>query len=74
VKVGGYTDNVGSAGANQRLSRDRADSVRSELISDGVATNCVTAEGYGQESPIADNATADGRAKNRRVAMIITER
>ena len=74
VKIVGYTDNVGSADANQRLSRGRANSVMSELITAGVPADCMTAEGYGQESPIADNATADGRAKNRRVAMLITQR
>jgi K(+)-stimulated pyrophosphate-energized sodium pump len=74
VKIAGYTDNVGAADANQRLSRNRANSVMSELVSDGVSADCVTAEGYGKEFPIADNGTADGRAKNRRAAMLITQR
>ena len=45
----------------------------SELVSDGVSADCVTAEGYGKESPIADNGTADGR-KKRRAAMLVTQR
>jgi outer membrane protein OmpA-like peptidoglycan-associated protein len=74
VKVGGYTDNTGDAGTNLELSRARANSVRDELVSLGVAADRVEAEGYGQEHPVATNDTEAGRAQNRRIAMRVTSR
>lgn len=74
VKIGGYTDNSGDAAANQRLSQSRAESVMNELVTMGVSPSRLEAEGYGAQHPIADNATAEGRAKNRRVALRATSR
>jgi outer membrane protein OmpA-like peptidoglycan-associated protein len=74
MTVAGYTDNVGSVASNLRLSRDRADTVVSQLVNKGVSRDRLTAEGYGEEYPVADNATAEGRAENRRVAMRVTEK
>ena len=65
--VAGYTDNVGSATLNAHLSKDRADTVRGYLIVKGIDAARLSAAGYGAEHPIADNATADGRAENRRI-------
>jgi len=72
--LGGYTDNVGNADANLRLSRSRANAVVNQLVSKGVSADCLTAEGYGEENPAADNSTADGRAQNRRVAIRVTQK
>jgi outer membrane protein OmpA-like peptidoglycan-associated protein len=69
VEVGGHTDNRGRAAANVRLSEARAQAVRDYLISKGVDGARISARGYGQENPIADNATATGRAANRRVEL-----
>ena len=74
VKVGGYTDSSGDPAANLRLSQDRANSVRQELIGLGIAADRITAEGYGQEHAVADNATEAGRAQNRRVALRVTQK
>jgi len=74
IKIGGYTDNSGDAAANLRLSQSRAEAVRNELQNMGVTSSRVEAEGYGDRHPIADNATAEGRAKNRRVAVRATAR
>jgi outer membrane protein OmpA-like peptidoglycan-associated protein len=74
LKIGGYTDNSGDAGANLRLSQARADTVMTELANMGVARSRIEAEGFGDQHPIADNATQEGRAKNRRVALRATAR
>lgn len=66
--VEGHTDNVGSAAYNEKLSQRRADSVRQYLVDTfGIAPDRLTAKGFGLTSPVADNATAEGRAKNRRI-------
>lgn len=67
LEVGGYTDNVGNPTANQRLSQDRADSVRRYLVDKGVSPNSVVAKGYGASDPIASNDTQEGRFRNRRI-------
>ena len=72
VEVQGHTDNVGKAEYNQDLSERRAQAVRSYLISAGVPESQLTARGYGLTMPIADNATAAGRAQNRRVEFVIS--
>ena len=72
VKIGGYTDNSGSPEANRQLSQARAEAVRDQLQRLGVDASRAQAEGYGDQHPIADNNTADGRAKNRRVAILVT--
>ncbi len=71
IWVEGHTDSTGAAAYNQTLSENRANSVRSYLLQHGVASNRVTAVGYGLTRPIADNNTAAGRAQNRRVEFLI---
>jgi outer membrane protein OmpA-like peptidoglycan-associated protein len=68
----GHTDNVGSLEMNQKLSEDRAQAVREYLISQGVPSDSVTARGMNFSDPVADNDTAAGRSKNRRVEIIIS--
>ncbi len=74
LKIGGYTDNVGSAAQNMTLSQDRANNVMSELVVLGVAPERLAAEGYGQQHSVADNSTEAGRAMNRRISMLVTQR
>ncbi|MEE9447989.1 MAG: OmpA family protein [Arenicellales bacterium] len=71
VQINGYTDSVGSAISNQALSLTRAQSVQAYLESQGIAFHRIKAVGYGERSPIASNASAQGRAENRRVAVLI---
>jgi outer membrane protein OmpA-like peptidoglycan-associated protein len=70
VEIAGHTDNVGTPEANQRLSEERAKAVMAALIQRGIKTEQLTAKGYGQTVPIADNRTEEGRAKNRRVELV----
>jgi len=72
VKIGGFTDNVGNPSSNMRLSQQRANAVRQAIVHDGVPANRLTAEGYGEAHPIADNSTEGGRAQNRRIALRVT--
>jgi OmpA-OmpF porin, OOP family len=65
----GHTDSVGSDTYNQRLSVRRAEAVKSYLVSKGIERNRLYTEGKGEKQPVADNKTADGRAKNRRVEI-----
>lgn len=74
LRIGGYTDDVGDAAANQRLSEQRAVNVRAALVQQGVSPERLTAEGYGSQHPVADNATPEGRARNRRISMRVTEK
>lgn len=69
VQVTGHTDNTGGRALNQRLSRDRAESVRQYLVSKGVPEDRLTARGMGPDEPVASNRTAEGRAQNRRVEL-----
>jgi OmpA-OmpF porin, OOP family len=71
IDIIGHTDNVGSATANLKLSQDRANSVRTYLISKGIDGIRLQAIGKGMTEPISDNSTAEGRAANRRVEFII---
>ncbi len=72
VEVAGHTDHIGTAAANVRLSQARANAVRDYLITKGVDAGRLTAKGYGEENPVADNATVAGRAANRRVELTRT--
>ena len=73
VEVAGHTDSAGAADYNQGLSERRAATVRDYLINAGAAEANLSARGYGEAAPIADNGTADGRARNRRVELRIIE-
>lgn len=72
-ELAGHTDSIGSEAYNLRLSQKRVDSVRDYLIEKGVDGTRMTARGYGESQPVADNGTAAGRAENRRVELRITE-
>ncbi len=72
VSIFGHTDSTGSRATNDKLSLDRANSVDAYLVTKGVAQGRLTTKGVGPDQPIADNATADGRAQNRRVEIFIT--
>lgn len=72
IVVEGHTDSVGSAQNNYDLSRRRAESVRSYLVSRGIDSNKIEAKGIGKDRPVADNGTPEGRANNRRVELIVT--
>jgi len=67
--VDGYTDITGNADKNQVLSENRANSVKQYLVTNGVDESRIVVTGHGINDPIADNKTAAGRAKNRRVEM-----
>jgi outer membrane protein OmpA-like peptidoglycan-associated protein len=69
--VEGYTDSQGSAALNQDLSQRRAQAVRDYLVSKGIAPDRVTSQGFGPTKAIGDNTTAEGRANNRRVEIVV---
>jgi outer membrane protein OmpA-like peptidoglycan-associated protein len=72
IAVGGYTDNVGGNEMNQKLSENRAGSVRDYLVAQGVTSNSVGATGFGNSSPVASNDNASGRQENRRVELVVS--
>jgi outer membrane protein OmpA-like peptidoglycan-associated protein len=72
LQVEGYTDNIGSDEYNQKLSEERADSVRDYLETQGVGQTNISAAGYGKTDPVADNSTSSGRAENRRVQLVVS--
>jgi outer membrane protein OmpA-like peptidoglycan-associated protein len=74
VRIEGHTDSRGGERRNLRLSQGRAAAVRAYLVSRGVAGERMIAKGYGESMPLADNRTARGRAQNRRVEFVITNR
>lgn len=67
LEVAGHTDSVGDASVNLKLSQRRSDAVRKYLVQSGVSAERVSARGYGETQPLADNTTADGRKANRRI-------
>ena len=73
VSIEGHTDDQGDDALNLSLSQQRAEVVRDYLTARGVPADILTATGYGETRPVADNATSDGRAANRRVDFIMTE-
>ncbi|HAM4332681.1 TPA: OmpA family lipoprotein, partial [Escherichia coli] len=72
VNVIGYTDSTGSHDLNMRLSQQRADSVASALITQGVDASRIRTQGLGPANPIASNSTAEGKAQNRRVEITLS--
>ncbi|KIO76610.1 membrane protein [Pedobacter lusitanus] len=71
LKLAGHTDNTGRAASNMKLSKDRAESVKAYLVSQGANASRIEATGYGQNQPIASNKNAAGRQKNRRVEFTL---
>lgn len=74
IEIGGHTDNVGKEASNMKLSQARADAVALYLISKGAAATNVVSKGYGLTKPVATNATAIGKAQNRRVEFTIMDK
>ncbi len=74
VKIGGYTDNTGDPTANQALSEARAKNVMDALVAKGVDASRMESQGYGDQYPVDDNSTEEGRAKNRRIALRVTQK
>ncbi|MFT3823772.1 MAG: OmpA family protein [Chitinophagaceae bacterium] len=73
LSIEGHSDNVGNADKNLALSQKRANAVQKYLVQKGIAAERVKATGYGQQKPIADNNTAEGRAQNRRVELKLSQ-
>jgi len=71
IEIAGHTDNVGEDAANLTLSQARANTVKSYLVSKGIAADRIVAKGYGESRPIATNDTAEGRQQNRRTEVHI---
>jgi OmpA-OmpF porin, OOP family len=74
IRIGGYTDNTGDPAANLRLSGERANNVMDELVKLGIDPERMSARGYGAQNPVADNSTEDGRQKNRRISLRVTDK
>jgi len=72
LEVEGHTDSTGSDELNQTLSEQRASAVRAYLVQQGLSADSITAKGFGKTSPVADNSTAAGRQKNRRVELVVS--
>jgi outer membrane protein OmpA-like peptidoglycan-associated protein len=72
LQVEGHTDSTGTVEFNQKLSEQRANSVREYLVQQGLDAGSITSTGLGQGMPVAENTTAQGRQKNRRVEIIVS--
>jgi len=72
LEIEGHTDSIGTDDYNLKLSEHRANSVRDYLVTEGISADSVTAMGMGKDSPVADNATAAGRQRNRRVELVVS--
>ena len=72
LAIGGYTDSTGTEDFNMKLSQARADSVLGYLVTQGLDSGVLSAQGYGMVDPVADNSTAQGRRKNRRVEIVVS--
>ncbi|HEX4596108.1 MAG TPA: OmpA family protein [Bryobacteraceae bacterium] len=72
LEVDGYTDSIGSESYNQKLSEQRADQVRTYLISESLPSDIIVSKGFGKENPVASNDNSAGRQKNRRVEMVVS--
>jgi OOP family OmpA-OmpF porin len=73
MEIGGHTDSQGREEMNQQLSKQRADAILDALQSRRVLTGNLTTKGYGEERPIADNDTEDGREANRRIEFTLVQ-
>jgi outer membrane protein OmpA-like peptidoglycan-associated protein len=74
LKIGGYTDNTGDPAANQALSEARAKNVMDALVAAGIDSSRLESKGYGDQYPVGDNNTEEGRAQNRRIALLVTQK
>ena len=74
IQIGGFSDNRGNSQHNLKLSQDRANEVMSQLVALGISPDRLEAQGYGEQSPVADNSTAEGRARNRRASIRLTQK
>ena len=74
VKIGGYTDNTGDPAANVALSEARAKNVMDALVAAGIDPSRLESKGYGDQYPVGDNSTEEGRAQNRRIALLVTQK
>lgn len=74
TRLEGHTDSVGDAEANKKLSQDRADAVKSIMVTNGIDASRLSTTGYGQEKPVAANDTEDGRAQNRRTELVVVKK
>jgi outer membrane protein OmpA-like peptidoglycan-associated protein len=72
LTIKGYTDATGSAATNRRLSEERAQAVKNQLVAGGIPANTISVVGMGPESPVGDNKSPQGRAQNRRVEVEVT--
>jgi len=70
ISIEGHTDNMGNPKSNKTLSDERAKAVVSAIVAQGIDAKRLSALGHGQEKPVADNKTEEGRAKNRRVELV----
>jgi len=71
IEIAGHTDSTGNSAMNQKLSKERAKAVMQFLVNNGINNSRITAKGYGASKPIANNATEEGKAQNRRVEFVI---
>jgi outer membrane protein OmpA-like peptidoglycan-associated protein len=74
VKIGGYTDNVGDSVSNMKLSADRANNTMNAIANLGIDKSRLEAQGYGEQYPVDDNATDEGRQRNRRIDIRVTQK
>ena len=74
VALEGHTDNTGDPTANKKLSLDRAGAVKALMVAGGIGEGRVSSAGYGQDNPVAPNDTEEGRAKNRRLELVVVKR
>lgn len=71
IRIDGHTDSLGDADLNRELSRERADAVATYFVLQGIATQRISTRGFGESRPVAPNGTAEGRARNRRIEVVL---
>ena len=74
LNIGGYTDNTGNEDSNLTLSKQRANAAMAGIVSHGAAATRLGSDGYGEDHPVGDNATEEGRSKNRRIDVHVTQK